>query len=438
MRFEHLDLVGRRRWFFAASGGVVLAALLLLAIPPSLRPGIEFTSGTTALLRFDRPVEQAALRQAYADLGHAEARIQSTGGIEFLVRTRELDVPDEAFVSPAPPVAAPEPVGPVPIEPVGTAVLGAEDAPPGTTVLLRRPFQNDICNFGGLVSELPAGTPVKVVEQHPECVANGGLVWRVLAEGELGYVLSTDTHGFAPVEEVSEQVSAIDLGERGVIENELEARFGSFAVLEFDTVSAVVSRVAVRNATVAVVVAAIFIMGYVAFAFSSMPSPLRYAGAAIIALAHDVLIVLGAFSLLGKLAGTEINLMFVTGLLTVIGFSVHDSIVVFDRIRENVQRAPDAPVGESVNTALVETMARSLNTSLTLLLTVCALLFLGGVTIREFLLVILVGVIAGTYSSIAIAAQILVAWESGDLGRLRVRLGRSLRGTRRSGSAAGG
>ena len=68
MRFEHLDLVGRRRWFFAASGGVVLAALLLLAIPPSLRPGIEFTSGTTALLRFDRPVEQAALRQAYADL----------------------------------------------------------------------------------------------------------------------------------------------------------------------------------------------------------------------------------------------------------------------------------------------------------------------------------------------------------------------------------
>ena len=434
MRFEHLDLVGLRHWLFAVSAVLVLASLALLAVPPSLRPGIEFTSGTTALLRFDRPVEQAALREAYAELGHDEARIQSTGGIEFLVRTRELDVPDEAFVSPAPPVAAPDLPGPAALEPVGRAVLGAEGAPEGATVLLRRPFQGDVCDFGGLVAELPAGTPVEVVEEHPECAPGIGLVWRVLAEGELGYVLSSDAHGFAAIEKPAVQEPEIDLGERGVIEDELEARFGSFDVLEFDTVSAVVSRVAVRNATVAVVVAALFIMGYVAFAFSSMPAPLRYAGAAIIALAHDVVIVLGAFSLLGKLAGTEINLMFVTGLLTVIGFSVHDSIVVFDRIRENVQRAPDAPFGESVNTALVETLARSLNTSLTLLLTVCALLFLGGVTIREFLLVILVGVIAGTYSSIAIAAQVLVAWEAGDAGRLRARIA----SLRRSGAAASG
>ena len=438
MRLDHLDLVGRRYWLFAVSAVLVLASLALLAVPPSLRPGIEFTSGTTALLRFDRPVEQAALRQAYAELGHEEARIQSTGGVEFLVRTRELDVPDEAFVSPAPPVAAPELPGPARLEPVGSAVLGAEDAAPGSTVLLRRPFQGDVCNFGGLVAELPAGTPVQVVEQHPECVAEAGVVWRVMAEGELGYVLSTDAHGFAAVEEAVVEEPRIDLGERGVIEEELEARFGSFDVLEFDTVSAVVSRVAVRNATVAVVVAALFIMGYVAFAFSSMPSPLRYASAAIIALAHDVVIVLGAFSLLGKLAGTEINLMFVTGLLTVIGFSVHDSIVVFDRIRENVQRAPDAPFPENVNTALVETLARSLNTSLTLLLTVCALLFLGGVTIREFLLVILVGVVAGTYSSIATAAQILAAWDAGDGRRLRAWLARSLGASRRSGAAASG
>ncbi len=438
MRLDRLDLVGLRRWFFVGSAAAVLASLLLLAIPPSLRPGIEFTSGTTALLRFDRPVDQAALRAAYADLGHEEARIQSTGGIEFLVRTRELDVPDEAFVSPAPPVAAPELPGPAELEAIGSAVLGAEEALPGSTVLLRRPFQGDVCNFGGLVAELPAGTEVQVVDQHPECAASGGVVWRVLAEGELGYVRSAETHGFSAVEEPVEEASAVDLGERGVIEQELQRRFGGFDVLEFDTVSAVVSRVAVRNATVAVAVAALFIMAYVAFAFSQMPSPLRYAGAAIIALAHDVLIVLGAFSLLGKLVGTEINLMFVTGLLTVIGFSVHDSIVVFDRIRENVQRAPDAPFVQNVNTALVETLARSLNTSLTLLLTVCALLFLGGVTIREFLLVILVGVVAGTYSSIAIAAQVLVAWDSGDVGRLRARLGRSLRGAGRSGAAAGG
>ena len=436
MRFEHLDLVGRRRWFFLGSGGVVLLSLLLLAIPPSLRPGIEFTSGTTALIRFAQPVDQAAVRDAYAGLSHDEARIQSTADREFLIRTRELEVPDEAFISPAPPAATPPPIGPAPLEPIATVTLGAENAPPGAVVLLRRPFQGSVCELGGLVAELPAGTAAEVVADHPECAGAGGAVLQVLVGDDLGYLLRADTHDFAPIEVPVEETEPLDLGERSVIEAELAARFGAFEVLEFDSVSAVVSRVAVRNATVAVVVAALFIMGYVAFAFSSMPSPLRYAGAAIVALAHDVIIVLGAFSLFGKLFGTEINLMFVTGLLTVIGFSVHDSIVVFDRIRENVQRAPDAPFGETVNTALVETMARSLNTSLTLLLTVCALLFLGGVTIQEFLLVILVGVIAGTYSSIAIAAQLLVSWEAGDFGALRARLPRALGGARRASPAA--
>ncbi len=435
MRFERLDLVGSRRWFFLGSGVVVLVALLLLAIPPSLRPGIEFTSGTTALIRFTQPVSQSALRDAYADLGHAEARIQSTADREFLIRTRELEVPEEAFVSPAPVVATPPPAGPVPLEPIATVTLGAEDAAPGALVLLRRPFQGNVCNFGGLAGELPAGTVAEVIAEHPECGAGGDSVLQVLADGDLGYLLRADTHDFALIE-VPAEAEPADLGERSVIEAELEARFGSFDVLEFASVSAVVSRVAVRNATVAVVVSALFIMGYVAFAFSSMPSPFRFAAAALIALAHDVIIVVGAFSLFGKLLGTEINLMFVTGLLTVIGFSVHDSIVVFDRIRENVQRAPDAPFRENVNTALVETMARSLNTSLTLLLTVCALLFLGGVTIQEFLLVILVGVIAGTYSSIAIAAQLLVSWEAGDVGALRARLPRALGGARRASPAA--
>ena len=116
--------------------------------------------------------------------------------------------------------------------------------------------------------------------------------------------------------------------------------------------------------------------------------------------------------------------MFVTGLLTVIGFSVHDTIVIFDRVRENVQRAPTARLGENVNAALVQTLGRSLNTSITLLFTILALLWLGGSTIQSFLLVLLVGVISGAYSSIAIAAQVLVAWDEGDLGRLLSRFRR--------------
>ena len=109
--------------------------------------------------------------------------------------------------------------------------------------------------------------------------------------------------------------------------------------------------------------------------------------------------------------------MFVTALLTVVGFSVHDSIVVFDRIRENVRLSPHANLADNVNAALIQTMARSLNTSVTLLVTVTAMLLLGGDSIRVFLLTIFVGVIAGTYSSIAVAAQLLVAWEAGDFRR---------------------
>ena len=232
---------------------------------------------------------------------------------------------------------------------------------------------------------------------------------------DAGLVAARNTHDFT--EPPPEPVAAQDQGERTVIEEALEAEFGAFQVLEFASVSPVVSKVAVRNATVAVVVASLFIMAYIVFAFASVPSPMRYATCAVIALLHDVVIVLGAFSLLGKLFDIEVNLMFVTGLLTVIGFSVHDSIVVFDRIRENVTLAPQARLHDNVNAALLQTLARSLNTSFTLLFVVLAMLFLGGVTIRSFLLVILVGVIAGTYSSVGLAAQLLVAWDEGELGR---------------------
>ena len=412
-----IDLVGARRWLFLGSGLIVLASVVLLAIPPTLRPGIEFTAGTTALLRFERPVVQSELRAAYADLDHAEARVQSTGANEFLIRTSELDVPPGSFIEVAPEPLLPS-VGPVQAETLGTVTLGAEGAE--GTVYLRTPYRGDRCNFGGIADAVAVGTEATVRAILEQCVAGlvGGAVYLLQVGAIEGYLLVDDTRDFVPVEvEPLSQGPTTGQGERSEIEAELFARFGAFEVLEFSSVDPIVARAAVRNAALAVVVAAVFIMGYIAFAFSSVPRPFRYASCAIIALLHDVAIVLGAFSLFGKLFGIEINLMFVTGLLTVIGFSVHDSIVVFDRVRENVTRAPDAPLAENVNAALVQTLARSFNTSVTLLLTVLALLLLGGVTIQSFLLVILVGVVAGTYSSVGVAAQLLVAWEEGDFGR---------------------
>ena len=187
--------------------------------------------------------------------------------------------------------------------------------------------------------------------------------------------------------------------------------------MDVSSVSGVVAADTVRNAFIAVVVAAIAILFYITWAFRQVPNPFRYGVAAIIALVHDVLIVLGIFSILGKVINLEVNAMFITGLLTIIGYSVNDTIVVFDRIRENVVRLPAERLEKNVNTSLLETLGRSMNTSVTLLITVLALLLLGGETIRNFLLVLLIGLISGTYSSIAIASQVLVSWEVGEIGR---------------------
>ena len=186
----------------------------------------------------------------------------------------------------------------------------------------------------------------------------------------------------------------------------------------FDLVSPVVANETVLNAVWAVLAAAIGIFIYVWWAFRNVPSPFRYGLAAIVALLHDTLIVVGAFAILGELFDIEVNTMFLIAVLTVIGYSVNDTIVVFDKIRENVLIHVNRPFTEIVNLSISETIGRSINTSFTLLITLAALLLFGGATIREFLYVLLIGVVAGTYSSIGIASQVLVSWEQKSLGRL--------------------
>jgi len=202
------------------------------------------------------------------------------------------------------------------------------------------------------------------------------------------------------------------------LEAGLTQALGHFRTTNFNQVSEIVSKEIARNAGLAVAVAGVAILLYISWSFRNVRKAYRYGIAAVVAALHDGLFVLGAFSIFGKLFGTEINSMFITGILTVIGFSVHDTIVVFDRIRENVGANPDVPYDEVVNASLTETVARSINTSTTVVLTLVALLLLGGGSIDVLLVTLLLGIVSGTYSSIFIASQILVAWEDGDFSRL--------------------
>lgn len=189
----------------------------------------------------------------------------------------------------------------------------------------------------------------------------------------------------------------------------------------FSSVGPAVSRDITRNALIAIVLAALAIVVYIAFAFRNTPppvSPWSFGLTAIIALLHDALFLIGVFSLLGHFFDVEVDSLFVTAVLTVIGFSIHDTIVVYDRIRENLRRY-NKPFEEVVNDSILETLARSINTSLTVVITLLALYLFGGESIKMFVLALLIGIISGTYSSIFNATPLLVVYNNWKIKRAK-------------------
>ena len=302
-----MNIVGKRRWYFLISALILVPGIISLIIPPAVRAGIDFSSGSAFEVTFEQAVDEEQVRVAlseedYPDIDiqdHSNARIQKLSSATLFIRTKELQEGERDDIQ-------------------------------------------------------------KVLERD---------------------VASVDT------------------------------------ISKVETVSPEVAGETVRNAVIAVMVAAVGILLYITWAFRHIPGSFRYGVAAVLALVHDVVIIIGIFSILGKLIGLEVNVMFVVGLLAVAGYSVNDTIVVFDRIRENVARDLDRPLAESVNISIMESMGRSLGTSLTTTFALLALIFIGGATLREFLLVLLIGTVAGTYSSIFIASQFLVMWELGEIGR---------------------
>lgn len=183
---------------------------------------------------------------------------------------------------------------------------------------------------------------------------------------------------------------------------------------EFETIGPTIGKETTENAIKALVIASVLIVLYITWSFRSVPKPassLRFGICAIIAVLHDVLVVVGIFSILGHFLGVQIDSLFVTALLTIIGFSVHDTIVVFDRIRENLIKMGSSHFAEVVNESIMQTLVRSLRTSLTVILVLVALLLFGGESIRWFVAALLIGMVSGTYSSIFNAAPLLVWWQ---------------------------
>lgn len=234
---------------------------------------------------------------------------------------------------------------------------------------------------------------------------------------ELGYPKAIlqpagENEFFIRVEEISsEETQALTSG--------LESKLGAkLTVNSLYSVSPAVAVTTVRNTMIAIVVASIGILLYLAWAFRKMPKPFSWGTCAVIALLHDLLILIAIFSILGWVAGVEIDALFVTGVLSVVGISVNNIVVVFDRIRENVKRGLSKDFRQIANFGINESIGRSLNTSLATLFVIVAMLLLGGSTIFNLVLALLIGIATGIYSSLCIAGQLLVMWDTGELGKI--------------------
>ena len=210
-------------------------------------------------------------------------------------------------------------------------------------------------------------------------------------------------------------IRSLDMSDaqRNQLVSKMETLFGvTITVQRFETVGPTVGQEVAKRAAGAVGLAAVGILIYITYAFRGVSHAFRYGVAAIIAMLHDVAVVVGVEAILAHFLKWEVDSLFLTALLTVIGFSVHDTIVVFDRIRENLNIYRKLPYETVVNHSIVQTLVRSINTQLTVMLTLLTLALFGGITIRHFVVTLLVGVFSGTYSSIFNASPILVVWEN--------------------------
>ena len=368
-----IDFVGARRYFTIISLGLLIPCLVALGVW-QLNPGIDFEGGLELEIRFLGPATEEDVDAALADAG-LDAQVTSTR--------------DETFA-----ISASVPADTANTE-IVTDLQDALEAALG-------PFEQPSSTLTDEIAEIEIWFPSDA-SQDDVRDALGGIDLadaRVQGTGQSSFKIRAQ-------ESENGTIESLRLGIIGALQEDV----GRVFVLQASAVSGILSAEIARDAGIALAVAAAAIVIYISLAFRRLPNPAVFGAAALVALLHDVTIVFGVFSILGEVADLEVNAMFVTALLAIIGYSVNDTIVVFDRVRETFLNDPSANLRFVVNAAVTQSLGRSLNTSITLVLALLALVLIGGVTVRPFVLVLLVGAVAGTYSSIAVAAQIVVLWD---------------------------
>ena len=380
------DVVGKRNWFFALSAILTLPGILFILLG-GLKPSIDFTGGTEWEVRYASEPSADEVEQFLLDAGFEDVTVTELTGGYLRIRTEPIDL--------APP-PTPEPPTPSP------AASASGDASAGASADASAEASPD-------VSAAPSAEP----SSGPSSGPSEGASAAASAEPSASPTAEpTPSASASPSPSPTPPPQVVEGTPFGDLQDDLVAEFGEGEPRVVRTVGPIIGADLIRSSAILIIVGELFILGYLWLRFG-----FRYGTAAIVSLLHDVLLVVGFFAVAGFFVGLEFDALFVTALLTIIGFSVHDTIVVFDRIRENRVRHAGEPFGAIVNHSILQTAGRSIITSLTVAITLLALLLLGPPAIRTFTLALLLGVVSGTYSSIFNASQILVAWDDWDRRR---------------------
>ncbi len=377
------DIIGKKKWFFAFSLLITVPGLIFILLTPitggheGLKFSIDYTGGTVWSIRFQDPnVTPDQVQAELVTLGQPEATVTRTGRGFFDIRLMKLDLrqvqptPTPPPLLTLPPTAAPS-ASPGPstsASPSAAATAAASPTAAGSASPSPSPSPSPSLSPSPSGSPSPSASPVPVTNDT-----------QIPTEGPLGAIATGLQAKFGPI---AEQASLSSIG-------------------------AVVSSDLIQQAVILILVGSLGILGWITLRFRDV----KFGVTALVALMHDVIVVLGIFAILGTLFNVEVDGLFVTAMLTVIGFSVHDTIVVFDRIRENRARHAGEPFSEIVNHSLLQTFGRSITTSFTVVLTLTTLLLFGGAATAQFVLALLIGIISGTYSSIFNASPLLVVWQ---------------------------
>ena len=369
------DVIGKRRWFYLLSGAITIPGLIFILLTPFTDLGLQFTidytGGTRWEITFKDPnVTPEQVKAVFLENGLQASTVKTgTGSIEIKTEPIGLIVPVPTAAPAAAPSGSPGASGSA----GATASSGASGSPAASP----SPAPSASAAAAG-ASAAPSGSPVASASPSG---APGGTA-ALPKDGKLGQMVIA-----------------------------LQAKLGPIASQQsLTTIGPVVSSDLVTQALILILVGSLGILFWITYRFRDV----RFGVAALVSLLHDVIVVVGIFAVLGTFFHVQIDALFVTAMLTIIGFSVHDTIVVFDRVRENKARHVGEPLAQIVNHSVLQTFGRSITTSLTVTITLLALFLFGGSAISDFILALLIGIVSGTYSSIFLAAPLIVNWQLWD------------------------